>query len=166
MENSVNINHYEFESPIGCIAVEDNSHEITAVRFLKDKNAENFTEPTEIAKLAKKQLYEYFSGRRKNFDLPVLMVGTDFQKRVWTELLNIPYGEVCSYKDIAVRIGNPNACRAVGGANNKNNIPIIIPCHRVIGAGGKLVGYSDGLEIKKFLINLEMGVGFIDLNVL
>lgn len=155
MKTNENINHFEFESPIGCIAVEDNSREITAVRFLKDKAADNFTEPTEIAKLAKTQLDEYFSGERKNFDLPFFMIGTDFQKKVWTELLNIPYGEVCSYKDIAVRIGKPNACRAVGGANNRNNIPIIIPCHRVIGSGGKLVGYSDGLEIKQFLINLE-----------
>ncbi|MBQ3691859.1 MAG: methylated-DNA--[Clostridia bacterium] len=155
MKNSGIINHFEFESPIGCIAVEDNLREITAVRFLKAKKAENFTEPSELATLAKKQLDEYFSGRRKSFDLPVLMSGTDFQKKVWTELLNIQYGEVCSYKDIAVRIGNPNACRAVGSANNRNNIPIIIPCHRVIGAGGKLVGYSDGLEIKRFLIELE-----------
>ena len=155
MENNKNINHFEFESPLGCIAVEDNSTEITAVRFLKNKTAENFAEPAELAKLAKKQLDEYFSGKRKKFDLPFLMAGTDFQKKVWTELLNIPYDKVCSYKDIAVRIGKPNACRAVGSANNKNNIPIIIPCHRVIGASGKLVGYSDGLEIKQFLINLE-----------
>ena len=153
--NKENINHFEFGSPIGCIAVEDNSREITAVRFLKDKTAENFNKPSELAVLARKQLDEYFSGSRKAFDLPILMNGTDFQKSVWTELLNIPYGEICSYKDIAVRIGKPNACRVVGGANNKNNIPIIVPCHRVIGAGGKLVGYSDGLEIKKFLIDLE-----------
>ena len=111
--NKENINHFEFGSPIGCIAVEDNSREITAVRFLKDKTAENFNKPSELAVLARKQLDEYFSGSRKAFDLPILMNGTDFQKSVWTELLNIPYGEICSYKDIAVRIGKPNACRAV-----------------------------------------------------
>lgn len=151
------MNRFEFDSPIGCIAVEDNSVEITAVRFLKSKAAENVCKASQIGEEAKRQLDEYFSGKRKSFELPILMNGTDFQKQVWNELMNIPYGEVCSYKDIAVRIGNPKAFRAVGGANNKNCIPIIIPCHRVIGSGGKLVGYRDGTEIKEFLINLEKG---------
>lgn len=98
---------------------------------------------------------EYFSGKRKKFDVSIVLEGTEFRKKVWKELMNIPYGETCSYKDIAIKIGNPKACRAVGGANNKNKIPIIIPCHRVIGTGGKLVGYAGGLHIKELLLENE-----------
>ncbi|MBU8901958.1 MAG: methylated-DNA--[protein]-cysteine S-methyltransferase, partial [Victivallales bacterium] len=104
---------------------------------------------------AHKQLEEYFSGKRKSFCLNLNICGTDFQKKVWTELLNIPYGETRTYQDIAFAIGNPKASRAVGGANNKNKIPIIIPCHRVIGKGGSLVGFGGGLERKKQLLKLE-----------
>lgn len=98
---------------------------------------------------------EYFNGQRKSFDLPLNPKGTEFQKKVWNALLNIPYGSTCSYKDIAVNIGNEKACRAVGGANNKNPIFIIIPCHRVIGKNGSLVGYGGGLDIKLKLLELE-----------
>ena len=96
-------------------------------------------------------------GKRKSFDLPLKPEGTEFQKKVWNALLDIPYGETRSYKDIAVAIGNPKACRAVGMANNRNPISIIIPCHRVIGANGSLVGYGGGLPIKIELLNLETG---------
>lgn len=89
------------------------------------------------------------------FDLPLDARGTEFQKKVWNELLRIPYGETKSYKDIAVAIGNEKACRAIGMANNKNPIPIIIPCHRVIGSNGKLVGYAGGLNVKEKLLNIE-----------
>ncbi len=102
-----------------------------------------------------RQLTEYLEGERKNFNLPTDPQGTDFQKKVWNELKKIPYGEVRSYKQIAESTGNPRACRAVGSANNKNPIAVIIPCHRVIGADGRLVGYAGGLERKKFLLNLE-----------
>lgn len=105
-----------------------------------------------------KQLNEYFFKQRKKFDIKInidLLSGTSFQKKVWKELMNIPYGKTCSYKDIAKKIGNPNASRAVGGANNKNPIAIIIPCHRVVGAKGKLFGYAGGVYKKKFLLDLE-----------
>ena len=101
------------------------------------------------------QLNEYLAGKRKSFDLPLKFGGTEFQNRVWNELQKIPYGKTISYKELAERTGNIKACRAVGMANNKNPIPIIIPCHRVIGASGKLTGYAGGLEIKKFLLDLE-----------
>ena len=101
------------------------------------------------------QLEEYFNGQRKQFQLPLAPQGTDFQQKVWRELQAIPYGETRSYKEIAHRIGNPKACRAVGQANNRNPISIIIPCHRVIGHSGELVGYGGGLEIKQFLLELE-----------
>ncbi len=149
------MNRYEFYSPIGCIAVEDNAKAVTAILLLKDKRAENSGEPSYLGLLAKRELDEYFRGERYSFDLPLLINGTEFQKLVWTELLKIPYGELRTYKDIAERIGKPKACRAVGSANNKNSLPIVIPCHRVVGVGGKLVGFSDGLEIKEFLIKLE-----------
>ena len=108
-----------------------------------------------LIKKAASQLFEYLNGKRKKFDLPLLKEGTDFQISVWNELLKIPYGETRSYKDIAIAINNEKAVRAVGMANNRNKIPIFIPCHRVIGSNKKLVGYGGGLEIKEFLLNLE-----------
>jgi len=97
----------------------------------------------------------YFAGELQAFDLPLEMVGTDFQKRVWRELRNIPYGETRSYGQLAERIGAPRAVRAVGAANGRNPIPIIVPCHRVIGSSGKLVGFGGGLEWKRMLLDLE-----------
>jgi O-6-methylguanine DNA methyltransferase len=104
---------------------------------------------------AKRQLTEYFVGERREFTLELDLYGTDFQKRVWSLLREIPYGEVRSYKEIAFGTGSPKAVRAVGGANHNNPISIIVPCHRVIGACGTLVGYGGGLDIKKFLLQLE-----------
>ncbi len=101
------------------------------------------------------QLEEYMAGTRTEFDLPLKPEGTEFQKKVWNALLLIPYGETKSYKGIAVLIDNPKGCRAVGMANNRNPIPIIIPCHRVIGANGSLIGYGGGLDIKVKLLELE-----------
>ena len=93
--------------------------------------------------------------KRKIFDIPIKLDGTEFQVKVWTELLKLPYGKTCSYLDIAKKIGNPNAARAVGMANNKNKIQIIIPCHRVIGSNKKLIGYAGGIKIKEKLLKLE-----------
>ena len=109
-----------------------------------------------ILEKAAAQLDEYFAGKRKTFDLSLKLCGTEFQNRVWNELQKIPYGETISYKELAARTGNEKACRAVGLANNKNPIPIITPCHCVIGAGGKLTGYAGGLDVKKFLLELEL----------
>lgn len=102
------------------------------------------------------QLIEYFSGQRKVFDIPLDFEGTDFQKQVWSALLTIPYGETRSYKQIAQQLGNEKAVRAVGAANGKNPISIIAPCHRVIGAGGALVGFAGGLDKKEILLRLEL----------
>lgn len=120
-----------------------------------DKNEDILEKDTNILKNTERQLSEYFSGKRNTFDLKLNPKGTDFMKKVWEELLNIPYGETRTYKEIAEKIGNPKGARAVGMANNKNPIPIIIPCHRVIGKNKKLVGYALGLDMKEFLLNLE-----------
>lgn len=104
---------------------------------------------------AVKQLTEFLDRQRKTFNVKLALKGTTFQKKVWLELLKIPYGKTVSYQDIAVAIGNPKACRAVGMANNKNPIPIFIPCHRVIGKNGCLIGYAGGLDLKKSLLEIE-----------
>ncbi|GIC79211.1 methylated-DNA--[protein]-cysteine S-methyltransferase [Moritella sp. F3] len=104
---------------------------------------------------AKQQLREYFTNKRQVFELRLNPLGTVFQRHAWQQLIKMPYGETRRYKDIAAGLGNPNASRAVGMANNKNPIPIIIPCHRVIGANNKLVGYAYGLELKQQLLALE-----------
>ena len=104
---------------------------------------------------AEKQLAEYFAGTRREFALPLAPAGTEFQRKVWDALCTIPYGETRSYGGIAAQIGNPKACRAVGMANNRNPLPILIPCHRCIGADGSLVGYAGGLARKAALLRLE-----------
>ena len=108
-----------------------------------------------VTKEAKQQLSEYFNQQRKAFDLPLAPVGTQFQQNVWQQLCAIPYGETCSYADIAKQLNNPNAVRAVGSANGKNPISIVVPCHRVIGANGTLTGYAGGLTRKAALLTLE-----------
>jgi len=108
-----------------------------------------------VLDLAARQLDEYFSGRRKKFDVPLRFYGTVFQERVWNALMEIPYGQTVSYRDIGRKIENPRAVRAVGSANGRNRIPIIVPCHRVINASGKLGGYGGGLDIKKWLLEHE-----------
>ena len=117
------------------------------------RNVENRTSPLMLEAL--RQFRLYFAGKLQAFDLPLEMAGTDFQKRVWKALRNIPYGETRSYGQLAAEIGAPRAVRAVGAANGRNPIPIIVPCHRVIGASGKLVGFGGGLEWKRFLLDLE-----------
>ena len=103
----------------------------------------------------KTELKEYFEGKRREFSVPIELVGTDFQKKVWAELLKIPYGKTISYKQLAERVGNSNASRAVANANGMNKISLIVPCHRVIGADGSLTGYASGLERKRFVLDLE-----------
>lgn len=112
-------------------------------------------EETELIKEAAKQLKEYYDGLRREFDLPLDLQGTPFQIKVWQELLKIPYGETRTYKQIAEAIGNPNASRAVGSANNRNRIMIVVPCHRVIGSDGKMVGYAGEIEMKEMLLAIE-----------
>jgi methylated-DNA-[protein]-cysteine S-methyltransferase len=110
------------------------------------------------------QLAEWFAGERRHFDLPLAPVGTAFQRRVWAALVSVPYGETATYGDIAAAIGQPTATRAVGAANGRNPIPLIIPCHRVIGSNGAMVGYSGGggVATKRYLLNVEQGVLTLD----
>ena len=110
---------------------------------------------TPLIKRASEQLAEYFRGERKHFDFPISPSGSVFQKKVWDAVSAIPYGETRSYKDIAIQAGNPLAARAVGLANNRNPIVIVIPCHRVVGHDGSLTGYGGGLDIKEYLLNIE-----------
>jgi len=146
---------YIFETKFGAITIVSDGSAITAV-WLKEVSvtgAKNEASP--IIGLAARQLEEYFAGKRRQFDVPVSPHGTVFQQAVWKELLAIPYGETRSYKQVAQGIGNPDACRAVGMANNRNPISIIIPCHRVIGSNGALVGYGGGIDMKRRLLDLE-----------
>lgn len=110
-----------------------------------------------LLRKAEQELYEYFSGKRKSFDIPLLMVGTDFQKQVWQVLLDIPYGSTVSYLDVARRIGNPKGVRAVAQAIGSNPISILVPCHRGVGSNGCLTGYAGGVDAKRFLLQLEHG---------
>ena len=124
-------------------------------RLLRYMKAEFKIETSPILDQTKKQLDEYFAGNRKIFDIPLHPVGTDFQKKVWRALKDIPYGHTASYKELAENINCSKGFRAVGNANNKNRYAIVVPCHRVIGSNGNLVGYAGGLDIKKFLIEHE-----------
>ena len=112
---------------------------------------------TALLKKAAGQMEEYFAGKQKDFSLPLALKGTEFQMSVWKALQSIPYGETRSYKDVAALVGNAKATRAVGMANNRNPVAIIVPCHRVIGYNGALVGYASGVEFKRLLLDLEQG---------
>lgn len=137
---------------LGKIYITEDDGFITNISF-KELKAQK--EETPLIKKTYLELEEFLNKKRKTFDIPILPKGTNFQKRVWEELLKIPYGQTVTYKDIAQRIGNEKACRAVGMANNKNPIVIIIPCHRVVGTNNNLTGYSGGVEIKQKLLELE-----------
>lgn len=141
----------QMDSPVGVLTVICDDSSLLRIEFgeINEKSESN-----EVTQKTVCQLNEYFNGIRKSFDIPLSLSGTDFQVKVWNELLNIPYGKVCTYKDIAERIGNKNASRAVGGANRINSIPIIIPCHRVVAHNG-IGGYSLGIELKKILLDIE-----------
>ncbi|WP_123052926.1 methylated-DNA--[protein]-cysteine S-methyltransferase [Clostridium sp. JN-1] len=149
------LNIFYYDTPIGKIGIAENGTHITHLSFNEFIAEDINIIETPLIKKAILELNEYFTKKRKIFDLPLAPEGTEFQKKVWSELCKIPYGTTCSYKDIARAIGNEKACRAVGMANNKNPIAIFIPCHRVIGSNGKLVGYAGGLDTKKKLLNIE-----------
>lgn len=152
-------NIYYYDTKIGKIAIVENGEGITNIypaEMLKVDEMEK--KETELIKEAVKQLNEYLDGKRKEFDIPLTPEGTEFQKKVWNELINIPFGVTMSYKEIAEKIGNPKAARAVGMANNKNPILVIVPCHRVIGSNGALVGYACGLDVKKELLKIESSI--------
>lgn len=142
---------YQFEN-ISLYLVATETHLIN-IQFTQPQKA--LLQTTELLSMATIQLDEYFQGKRTTFSLPFKLTGTPFQLAVWKELQNIPYGKTTSYKEIAQKINKPKAYRAVGMANNKNPLPIIIPCHRVIGSNGKLIGYAGGLKLKNYLLELE-----------
>ncbi len=143
-----------YDSPLGRILITQEGPAITELQFLEEEPSCE-TGETALLKAAALQLDEYFRGERKHFALPLAPKGTAFQQRVWEALQGIPYGETRSYGQIAQAVGNGGAARAVGMANNRNPIAIVIPCHRVIGADGKLVGYGGGLDKKAYLLELE-----------
>lgn len=141
---------------IGQIAIEENGTAVTNVYFGNEAAISKApVRETELLKEAARQLEQYFAGKQREFSLPLAPDGTEFQQKVWRALCSVPYGETRSYKEIAELVGSPKAFRAVGMANNRNPIPIFIPCHRIIGANGKLIGYRGGLDVKNQLLNLE-----------
>lgn len=150
-------NAFHYETPLGAIILAETGGKITHLIFEGEKFAEEEYERKETPVLAEaaRQVEEYFKGSRTEFDLPLAPSGTEFMLRVWKALQEIPYGETRSYKDIAIRADCGKGFRAVGLANNRNPIAIIIPCHRVIGSNGQLVGYGGGLDKKRFLLDLE-----------
>ena len=145
--------HYSYETKLGSVTFVEEDGTLLAITTHLTYEGKRIETP--FIKEAYKQLSEYLKGERKCFDLPFNPRGTEFQRQVWKALFDIPYGETRSYKQIAEAIGNPKAVRAVGMANNRNPLLIVIPCHRVIGANGKLVGYAAGIEMKEYLLKLE-----------
>lgn len=152
-------NYTTFTCELGTVTIQCAEHGVTGVWFEThtsrpdDLGIEHPENPLLVR--AKQQLKEYFSGQREVFDLPLQYCGTEFQQAVWQQLTQIPFGETRSYQEIANAIGNPKAVRAVGAANGKNPISVIVPCHRVIGASGKLTGYAGGIDRKQQLLLLE-----------
>ena len=144
------------DSPIGELRIVEDQGSITAIDFSPFDTGPGRDDSNPVLREAAKQLSEYFAGQRSEFTLPLAPKGTEFQKRVWAELVKVGHGETVSYGEIAHRLGMTNAAsRAVGSANGSNPIPIVVPCHRVIGANGKLTGYAGGLDRKRILLDLE-----------
>lgn len=147
------------DSPVGTLTVATGDAGLHAIEFPADRyflpreGWEQGDHP--LLEQARVQLGEYFAGRRRAFDLPLAPRGTAFQREVWFALADIPFGQTTSYAQLAMRLGRPTACRAVGAANGRNPLPIVLPCHRVIGASGALTGFSGGLPTKRFLLELE-----------
>ena len=153
----MNNTYFVYETSYGSIVIESDGSAIVGIKTGLKTKITGKKEASTLTDIAAKQLEEYFAGKRKKFDLPLNPRGTDFQLSVWKALQDIPYGKTKSYKQVAEMIGNAKACRAVGMANNKNPIWVVIPCHRVIGTDGTLTGYGGGLNMKKRLLDLEKG---------
>ena len=150
--------HVVVDSPIGPLTLVERNGALAGV-YVEDHRArptdEAAAEPTGVLAEAARQLEEYFAGERTTFDVPLDLGGTDFQRRVWACLQQIPYGETATYGELARELGSPGAARAVGLANGRNPVSILVPCHRVVGSSGKLVGYAGGLNRKQLLLELE-----------
>ena len=149
------MNHYVYAMPQGRMTIVDSGGAVVRIGFGVLDVEGSALSPTALTNEAATQLMEYFAGKRRTFSLPLAPKGTPFQKEVWQALSSIPYGQTRSYADIAAQVGRPKAFRAVGMANNRNPIPIIIPCHRVVGSSGDMVGYAYGTKIKRYLLELE-----------
>ena len=150
------ISFWRYDSPLGIYTVAEDGEGICALFFGERPGKEKWRmQETPLLKRAAAQMAEYFSGARRSFDLPLSLKGTPFQMADWAALREIPYGQTRCYQQIAEQLGNPKACRAVGMANNRNPVAVIIPCHRVLGKDGKLVGYAGRLSVKQGLLALE-----------
>lgn len=150
----------DYQSPVGILEIVGTKDAIHSILFVERDKVENTVkeDTPEVLKDCLEQLEAYFKGERKDFSISYIVEGTDFQKTVWNALTSIPYAETGSYKDIAVSIGNEKAIRAVGSANGKNKLTIVIPCHRIIGSNGKLTGYAGGLWRKEWLLEHERDI--------
>lgn len=143
------------DTPIGKLRLVSNGDALLRVEFQGQHSSDGVPGEDPVLDQARRQLEEYFAGRRRHFDLPLGAGGTAFQQAVWSSLQSIPYGELRSYRDIAETLGKPKAVRAVGAANGRNPLPIVVPCHRVVGSNGKLTGFAGGLDCKRRLLALE-----------
>lgn len=142
-----------FTSPVGPLTIEGDARALTRLGFGSPAAADGADEPALAATAA--QLEQYFAGERTQFELELALHGTAFEQRVWEEVRRIPYGQTATYAEIARRVGSPSACRAVGRANGRNPIAVIVPCHRVVGSDGSLTGYAGGIGMKRALLDLE-----------
>lgn len=140
------------ETPVGTLLIGANDLHLLSIMYDQDKTKLN---PNRLTHICKEQLEEYFTGKRTTFDIPFILHGTEFQKQVWNALLTVPFGETATYTEQSIKINNVKAVRAVGAANGKNVINIIVPCHRIIGANGSLTGYGGGIERKQWLLEHE-----------
>jgi len=154
------MNFQYLDTPIGTLRLLSNGAQLVNIEFAGQYDATDAVENSDtVLAVCAAQLTAYFAGKRRHFDLPLAPRGTPFQLSVWSALAKIPYGELRSYRDIARSIGNSAAVRAVGAANGRNPLPIVVPCHRVIGSNGALTGFAGGLEVKRFLLDLEGATG-------
>ena len=149
--------YYEYYTDIGLMSIIEAKDKIVEISINKKINNAHKIE-TDLIKHTYQEIQEYLNGKRIYFDIPILIQGTEFQKKVWEKLISVPYGEVVNYKFIATQLGNPNSSRAVGNACNKNPLLIIVPCHRILGSDKSLKGFAAGIEIKEKLLNLEARV--------
>lgn len=152
MESTLKYANY-INTSVGLLKIQATRQGIARLGFVESQG--RTSNANELCIRCKQQLQEYFDGKRQAFDLPLDQQGTDFQRSIWMQLMHIPFGRTVSYQDIASTINNPKAVRAVGAANGKNPVPIIVPCHRVIGSNGALTGYAGGLERKAWLLRHE-----------
>jgi len=176
--SDTSIHYIEMSSPIGPLVLGATASGLCRIEFGRFAAAEpklaewsgrwfgtaGWRQDGKLLAETQRQLEQYFNGTRQTFELPLDLRGTPFQVKVWQALTNIPYGSVCSYKDIGRAIQSEKAVRAVGGANNRNPVPVVVPCHRVIGADGSMVGYGGGLDIKTRLLSLE-GYPILDVGI-